>query len=236
MKVNEIFGPTIQGEGKSAGREVLFLRLALCNLHCVWCDTPHTWNWSGTPFSHPEKFEKKDEIHEMEIDDILAALNALSEDVRSLVISGGEPLLQQRDLLPLLVELKARGWWIEIETNGTIAPTSEFDEYVDQFNCSPKLANSGNSVRLRIHEEALQKLADNAKVYFKFVVAGEDDVPEVLSFVERYSMERVYLMPLGKTAEELEETREIVRGIAERLRLQFTDRLHITLFGGVRGT
>ena len=55
MKVNEIFGPTIQGEGKSAGMQAMFLRTSLCNLACDWCDTPQTWNWKGTKFKHSEK-------------------------------------------------------------------------------------------------------------------------------------------------------------------------------------
>jgi len=86
LKVNEIFGPTIQGEGKSSGMPCAFLRLSLCNLHCIWCDTPYTWNWKGTPFSHPEKFDQEKEIHIMSNEEILETLKTI--DVKNLVISG----------------------------------------------------------------------------------------------------------------------------------------------------
>ena len=46
MKVNEIFGPTIQGEGRSAGMPTMFVRLSGCNLACIWCDTPYCFNRS----------------------------------------------------------------------------------------------------------------------------------------------------------------------------------------------
>ena len=44
LLISEIFGPTIQGEGKSIGQTASFIRLGGCNLHCVWCDTPYTWD------------------------------------------------------------------------------------------------------------------------------------------------------------------------------------------------
>src|SRR5438046_5626962 len=47
LVVSEIFGPTFQGEGPSLGRRCVFLRLGACNLHCRWCDTPYTWDWTG---------------------------------------------------------------------------------------------------------------------------------------------------------------------------------------------
>src|SRR6478735_12541537 len=43
---------TLQGEGVSAGLPAVFVRSALCNLHCRWCDTDHTWNFEGTPWKH----------------------------------------------------------------------------------------------------------------------------------------------------------------------------------------
>ena len=62
-----------------------------------------------------------------------------------LVISGGEPLLQQRELAPLAASLQSRGFYSEVETNGTLAPLPEMVEGISQWNVSPKTANSGNS-------------------------------------------------------------------------------------------
>jgi organic radical activating enzyme len=46
LLVAEMFGPTFQGEGPSAGQRAVFVRTSRCNLSCSWCDTPHTWDWS----------------------------------------------------------------------------------------------------------------------------------------------------------------------------------------------
>lgn len=238
LKVNEIFGPTVQGEGRSAGLRVLFLRLSTCNLHCVWCDTPYTWNWEGTDYAHPLKYDPAKEIHEMNEVQILLKLEELGgTHTRALVVSGGEPLIQWKQLVGLLAHLKHREWWVEIETNGTIAPSEELDKYVDQYNCSPKLSNSGDERRLRVRPKALGVLVANPKVSFKFVVASEEDIPEVLEYVETYKMpaERVYLMPLGKTREELELTREGTKELCEKYSFNFSDRLHVIQYGGVRG-
>lgn len=237
MKVNEIFGPTIQGEGKSAGKEVLFLRLSTCNLHCIWCDTPYTWNWTGTKHSHPKKFDYKSEVWEMDNVHIYHKLEELGKGrVKALVISGGEPLLQQINLLPLLEVLHLKGWWIEIETNGTIAPLPDVLKFVNQINCSPKLSNSMDEKKFRVRPTALNVLSASEKVYFKFVVSSENDVPEIQEYVQTYRMvpSRVYLMPLGMTRDELLLTREKTKALAETHGYNFSDRLHVIKFGGIR--
>ena len=236
ISTNELFGPTIQGEGKSAGREVLFLRLARCSLACVWCDTPYTWNWTGTKFQHPEKFDPKKEIHELTEEEVVERLHQLSNTVKALVISGGEPLIQQQKLIGLLTVLKADGWWIEVETNGTIVPLDSFVELVDQFNCSPKLSNSGPDNRLKMRErpEALKKLASLSKTTFKFVIITDTDLEEVLGLVRRYNLQQVYLMPEGRTKEEQLERQEKVRLLCKNQGFKFSPRLHILKWGARR--
>src|ERR1700720_4245091 len=152
--VSEVFGPTIQGEGPSTGMPCMFLRTAGCQLSCSFCDTPYTWNWVGTKFSHPEKYRREDEIHRMTMDEVLAKLKI--SPVCALVISGGEPMLQQRALLPLVGLLQAASWRIEIETNGAVMPRADFIGNIDQINCSPKLSNSGDSLFRRIKPEPLR--------------------------------------------------------------------------------
>ncbi len=85
----------------------------------------------------------------MSIHDVYDALMKTAGNVRHLVVTGGEPLLWRRELLPLLSLVKARDFFVEIETNGTLRP-GELVKYVDEFNVSPKLSNSGVSVRLRL--------------------------------------------------------------------------------------
>lgn len=233
IKVNEIFGPTFQGEGKSAGKPVAFLRLAMCNLHCIWCDTPHTWNWVGTKFAHPDKYIEKDEVHEMEVDEIADKL--LATGMKALVISGGEPFLQQKQLLPLIKYLKRLGWWVEVETNSTVPPRPEFVEVVDQINCSPKLANSLDPLKLRIRTNALSKLADIPKVNFKFVIADESDLEEALGLISTFALNEVRLMPECRTKDELLAKEEWVKQLAETHGFIYCTRLSILKSGTERG-
>lgn len=242
LRINEIFGVTIQGEGKSVGKEVIFIRTALCNLQCIWCDTPYTWNFEGTKFAHnsDQKYSKEKEIHEMDNQTIIQKVfqclyDSKKPDVRGIVISGGEPLLQQRELVTLIKELKNQGFWIEIETNGTIKPTDEITELIDQFNCSPKLENSKMVKSKREKPEALKSLSENGKTNFKFVVSNENDVQEIEYLIKTYNMQEVYIMPLGITRDELAMNSENAKALAEKLQVNFTDRLHITLLGGGRG-
>src|SRR4051794_5963800 len=100
LVVSEIFGPTWQGEGPSLGRRCGFVRLGRCNLACTWCDTPYTWDW--------ERFDPAVELRRTPVDDILSQLDAM--DVDMVVISGGEPMLQQRHLALLTQAVHARGW------------------------------------------------------------------------------------------------------------------------------
>jgi 7-carboxy-7-deazaguanine synthase len=233
IKVNEIFGPTIQGEGKSAGRPVAFLRLADCNLHCIWCDTPHTWNWVGTSFAHPDKYEKSEEVHNMSVEDILTRL--LATEMTALVISGGEPLLQQKQLLPLLDALQALGWWIEVETNGTVPLRPEFTKLVNQINCSPKLANSLDPLKLRIREATLLKLASENKVNFKFVIQHEEDLLEALQLIKDFNLKDVRLMPECRTREELFAKETWLQAICEANNLIYCTRLSILQVETKRG-
>ncbi len=236
MKINEIYGPTIQGEGKSVGKEVLFIRTAGCNLACVWCDTPFTWNWLNTKFEHPDKFDPKKEVHEMSDVEIINRLKELG-NTKAVVISGGEPMLQQRALVGLLTKLKRENYWVEIETNGTVRPTEEFYMLIDQINCSPKLTNAGrdNPEDKRIIESTLLSLASCPKTTFKFVVSSEEDIPEILNLTLRFQMNNVYLMPLGKTLEEQELRQAQVEELGRVYGFKFSPRLHILKWGNKRG-
>lgn len=236
LKINEIFGPTIQGEGKSVGKEVSFIRTSLCNLYCRWCDTPYTWNWEGTDFIHddPKKFSKEKEIHEMEIDEIIVRVAQIG--CRNIVISGGEPLIQHKQLTTLIEKMKSLDeYWIEVETNGTIYPNNRFLEMIDQINCSPKISNSGNKKYDREKPTVLTQLAQHPKVNFKFVISQQDDVAEVLRYITQYEMKDVYLMPLGLNKEQLQLTTKLTQDLCDSYGFTFSDRLHITLLGGGRG-
>lgn len=227
LKVNEVFGPTIQGEGKSQGLEVMFVRLSFCNLKCVWCDTKYTWDWS--------QYDRNIEVRTMTTDEVLQRL--VASKCKAVVISGGEPMLQQNSMLGLLSELYRNEFWTEVETNGTIAPVDEFSRLISQFNCSPKLSNSGDSEKMRLNPKSLHALSMIGKAFFKFVISSSKDIAEVISIIKSYSIspDRVYLMPLGKTIEELGVTTSIVKTIARDEGFNFSSRLHVETWGSKRG-
>ena len=218
---------SIQGEGVSAGTPAVFLRLATCNLACSWCDTKYTWDW--------EHYDPREQIVSLDASDVRRRLDALP--CRRLVVTGGEPMLQQPELAPLARSLSDGGWSIEVETNGTIAPNAEMAAAVSQWNVSPKTANSGNAADRREVAEVLRAFAELPGSYFKFVVAEPGDVDEVTALVERRRLprDRVLLMPEGTTPEVIRERGDWVAEQCVRRGYRFTTRLHVALWGDVRG-
>ena len=172
LVVSEVFGPTIQGEGPSAGRPAGFVRLGRCNLACDWCDSAYTWDW--------ERYDPAEELRTVEVAGIIEQLDAMG--VGMVVVTGGEPLLQQRHLPPLLRGIKDRGWRVEVETSGTIAPHLG-PELVDQFNVSPKLAHSGNRQARPYRPDVLRSFQDGGRAVFMFVAQTPADLVEVDSMV-----------------------------------------------------
>jgi 7-carboxy-7-deazaguanine synthase len=240
LRVNEVFGPTIQGEGASAGSHCLFIRLAQCNLHCWWCDTPYTWAFT----EHKASLHKSGVVHSVSEEEMI--LNA--EDVYELlktkwdvedrpttiVISGGEPMLQQRELGGLVNMLKIRGNQVEIETAGTIVPVAPWTRRV-QFNVSPKLDNSGNSVLARRNLEALRTLAELG-ARFKFVVTTMLDFKEIEEIIRLAGIDRtkVWIMPEGTTIEAtVEHARLVVDYVLEK-GWNITLRNHVIIWGNER--
>ena len=233
---------SIQGEGASMGKPAIFVRLSLCNLHCTWCDTDYTWNWKSTPFTHDNdqlegysKYDKSEWITEISNDEIIDELKKYP--CKRVIITGGEPLMQQKELVVLLKELKSQGYFIEIETNGTLEIKPETEIVLDQINISPKLSNSNNELKLRIKDLALKQLSKSTKATFKFVVDTPEDLSEVEEIITNYSINnsRVYLMPQGTKPEVLKKKQHWLIDICKEKGFNFSDRLHIHLYGDKRG-
>ncbi len=239
----EIFH-TLQGEGVSVGSPAVFVRLSLCNLHCVWCDTDHTWNFVGTHWVHEkdglpgyQKHCKEEAIIEMGAAEVAAEVRKYG--CRHVVLTGGEPLLQEEGLGELIAELRKVGgdWFFEMETNGTRLPGDALMAAVGQFNVSPKLGNSGVAAILREKPEVIRGLVGSGKAWFKFVVEKESDLAEAMALVERSQipLNRVILMPEGRNVAEIDK---VAPWLAEKCRdfgVRFSDRLHVRLWGDRRG-
>lgn len=222
-----------------AGRPRAFIRLSGCNLHCVWCDTAYTWNWTGSDFVH-ERAEKFDPAREMtKLDTADAAARILSDLGEGLVITGGEPLLQTRALIALIDAVNAQepGVPIEIETNGTILPDPALSQRVSLFVVSPKLAHSGNAAALALREEALRFYALLDHAVFKFVARAPADVAEAAALAEKIKAPRarVLVMPEGVTTGALDRRMPEIAAAARDYGFSVSDRLHIRMFGQNRG-
>jgi len=226
LKISEIF-ESLQGEGVSTGAPCVFVRLAQCNLHCTWCDTKYTWDF--------EHYRYEDEVRERSAAEVAQIVNdSLS---RRLVLTGGEPLLQQRALREFWSHL-GDGVTVEVETNGTILPDAAALARVNQWNVSPKLKNAGDPEHFRIRPEVLGALRESGRAYLKLVVVEEPDYAEAEALVARlaWPLDRVILMPEASSREQLRARALAVAEAARARSFRFSSRLHLELWGGRRGT
>ncbi len=169
--------------------------------------------------------------------------------INHVVITGGEPLLQQDRLVLLLKLLKSKRkkesrfifHHVEIETNGTIIPIKEIIDFVDQWNVSPKTSNSNNKERginlERFYEKSLSFYTNLKNVIYKFVIDELDDMNEIGQLIQKYDLpkERVILMPQAATKEILLEKSNWIKEYAKRNDFTFSTRLQVLLWDNQRG-
>jgi organic radical activating enzyme len=223
--VSEMFY-SLQGEGKTMGVPSLFLRTQYCNQSCKWCDTIEVWK-HGVPYISKEIIDKwKDEKW----------YNKLIKGTH-LVITGGEPLTQQKNLISLLQDLPLNVYK-EVETAGTIKPEERFDKLINQYNVSPKLENSGMKKNVRHKEDVLDYFSKNEKANFKFVIDNQDDLYEVIDdFINKFKIDNsdVWLMPQGSSRKELEVKREWLAEICKLYNFNYSDRLQVVIWDRTTG-
>jgi organic radical activating enzyme len=203
----------------------LFLRLATCNLCCGWCDTPFTWDWS--------RFDRSAETRRVSVADLVAW--AAGSEATLVVVTGGEPLLQRDRLTDLVASLAAVGKHVEIETNGTLVPGPALAMSTPQFNVGIKLANSGMPEDRRVRRDVIRTFADTASCVWKFVVRDRADLDEISVLEARFGLAPIWVMPEGT---DTESTLAVMRSLADEVLARgwnLTPRLHILLWGDVRG-
>jgi len=228
---------SLQGEGITAGYPSVFLRLHFCNLACGvpngWkCDTRYAWDGARPEYwQEPEDWSYGETS--LRIENAWASRFGENQEKR-LVVTGGEPLIQQKKIARLLEKLP--DWKVEIETNGTIMPIPELGRC--QFNCSPKLENSGNSFRRRYKPEVLKVINRLPKSQFKFVAIGVSDLEEIDSIANGCDLcsGKILIMPEGQTAEEVEIHADRIREAVEARGWKITLRNQLIWYGPKRRT
>lgn len=152
FRVAEIFGPTIQGEGRNVGMPCHFIRFGGCDFRCEWCDTPHA--------VLPDQVAK---LPQMDKWGIYAAITDLGRGTRSskvnwIVLTGGNPGLLNLD--NLIDTLHEGGYKIMLETQGTTY--RQWYTQVDDLCFSPKPPSSGNTSDLDLLDKILTRYMEDA--------------------------------------------------------------------------
>lgn len=151
LLVSEIFGPTLQGEGASAGCKTMFLRLTGCDYVCSWCDTPYS-----TGRHKDESGELIRPFYErLNTEAIYVRLLKINKGCRTLTISGGNPALADLSHLIDFLHYKAVDgrWFINIETQGS--KVQSYFNQADMVTLSPKPPSSGMTTDYKILEECV---------------------------------------------------------------------------------
>lgn len=240
LAVSETF-LSIQGEGKTSGVLSVFIRLAGCNLMCggqgtqkdgklynnaTWrCDTIEVWM----------KGKKKE--HREFVNELIQKFDFISvlRDGAHLVITGGEPLLQQEAIASFLYYLNTAfgiNPFTEIETNGTIVPLKDLEVMVDQWNVSPKLSNSGEPHDKRIVKDALKWFVRKEEAQLKFVISGTNSLSEAIAIKNMFDIknQKVWFMPAASSRKELATIQDFVSKAAILNRVNYSNRLHLELW------
>lgn len=178
MRVSEIFY-SLSGEGIHTGIPTVFVRLQGCNLSCTYCDTKYSLNPKGG--------------REMSITEIMHRVKELRRD-SWVLITGGDPLCQERDTGKLVTALKDAEYLVEVEENGSLGPPPWFRE-VDSWSVDVKCPSSGAYGTFRTLWLKRLRKCDS----LKFVVGTQEDLRFVRGFLNGTRFRTtVLLSPLSK--------------------------------------
>ncbi len=248
LEVNEIFGPTIQGEGKKVGTPSVFVRFGKCNMQCagyeVEYETPSGVKKCSCDSFYASDIAFRDEWNKYESSKLLIEeLNKILPSYKvDIVLTGGEPLLYWNDeeFQKFMKYYIDNGYKITIETNASLNIDLNEDWQKNiLFSMSVKLSNSGEPLSKRVNQTALSTIinfVDNS--YLKFVCdvdtldTAAKEIDDILSQIPPCE---VYLMPLGDTAEIIDKNSLSVIELALQKGYMYSDRLHIRVWNNKRG-
>ena len=236
IRVSEIFGPTIQGEGALIGQPTVFVRTGGCDYRCSWCDTLH-----AVDSAH------RDEWCPMTPEAILMQVEILSGgNPLTVSLSGGNPAIQP---LGGLIELgRKEGYRFALETQGSLARDWFAD--LDVLTLSPKPPSSGMTTDWQRLAECVEAAGPETQTVLKVVVFDEADYAFARDVSDRYPHLSCFLQPGNHTPPAATDTDATIdmAGIMERMRWLVdrvtSDRwyaatvlpqLHTMIWGNLRG-
>src|SRR5579871_2036345 len=167
MQITEIY-KSIQGESTHAGLPCVFVRLTGCNLRCSWCDSEYTFQGG----------------RKMSIEEVLNEVFRFSPDGGLVEITGGEPMLQEREVVPLMQRLIESGYSVLLETSGE-RPLERVPSEVVKI-VDVKCPDSGEGDTFNI--ENLETLTPRDEI--KFVLSGRADYEFARDFIHRHDLAR----------------------------------------------
>ncbi len=166
FKVAEKF-VSINGEGQRAGQLAVFIRFSGCNLACVYCDTA----WARSEDIPCELMNTEQIIEYIK-----------STEVTNITLTGGEPLLRE-GIDNLIEKLVESGFWVEIETNGSV-PLSPLGSNRPHFTMDYKLTDSGEEDKMLLSNFKILEKED----VVKFVCSSEGDLEKACEIIDTYSL------------------------------------------------
>jgi len=179
VRISEIFGPTIQGEGPLIGQPTVFVRTAGCDYRCAWCDTLY----AVLPEYH-------DEWILMSPPQIMARVNELAGDSSVLIsLSGGNPALQP--LAPVIALGRRNGHSFVLETQGSMSQ-AWFAE-LDWLILSPKPPSSGMTTDWNVLQACIEAAQGKPRCVLKIVVFDDADYSYAQAAAARHPTLPVYL-------------------------------------------
>lgn len=195
-----------QGEGRYSGQRMLLLRVPKCTLNCRNCDSKHTWGEGQ--FS----------------------IDSLPENAQHIMITGGQPSLYQDEIRSIVESYPEKKFYIE--DDGSISWKEFFQFQNIYFTFSPKF---GNFRKSDLYED-INFNPENFIGYqcdLKFVISSESDAHFINRFVKKQDInkDRVWFMPEGITQDRILFLAPMVADLAMKFEVNFTNRMHIVLYG-----
>ncbi|NBP00763.1 MAG: 7-carboxy-7-deazaguanine synthase QueE [Proteobacteria bacterium] len=225
---------TIEGEGEHVGKPSVFMRLAMCNLTCKGFaskDSPHGCD-SFVSWSVKNRFNFEQLFKFLEDNNFIALLRR--GDIFK--ITGGEPLIQQKNLIEFIREFSVKYRFIpriDFETNATILPDPSWQlDFYATFTTSPKLASNGDPENKRYIPDVLNWHSSNGSG-FKFVIVKPQDLEEIQNkYIERFNIRKnkVWLMPCCGSRDEHVNMAPIVADLCKQEGYNFSPRLQLVIW------